>query len=87
MTRILFLLVALIMLAPGRPFADETITSDTVDYCNALADRMEKRAMPDNVRLLLVEGRSMCALGHVKGGLRRLRLAMMIVHRQPPPTP
>ena len=87
MFRALILLAALATLGPGRSLADETITSDTLDYCNALADRLEQRAPPASVRLLLVEGRAMCQRGHVMGGLRRLRLAMMIVHHQPPSLP
>jgi hypothetical protein len=83
MRRVLLSLAMMVLLGPGRPFADEMVTSDTVDYCDALADRMERQDMPPNVRLLLVEGRAMCERGHVIGGLRRIRLAMMIVHRRP----
>jgi hypothetical protein len=72
----------MVLLGPGRPFADEMITSDTVDYCESLANRLERQDMPPNVRLLLIEGRAMCERGHVIGGLRRIRLAMMIVHRR-----
>jgi hypothetical protein len=86
MIRVAFLLAVLLLLGPSQPFADETITSDTLDYCNALATRMEQRDMPPNARLLLLQGRAMCERGHVMGGLRRIRLAMMIVNR-PPPAP
>jgi hypothetical protein len=86
MMRVVFLLAVLLLLGPGQPFADETITSDTVDYCNALATRLEQRDMPPNARVLLAQGQAMCERGHVMGGLRRIRLAMMIVSR-PPPAP
>jgi hypothetical protein len=77
-------LAALVLVGSGRTLADETITSDTLDYCTALASRMELRDMPPNARVLLVQGRAMCERGHVMGGLRRIRLAMMIVTRPPP---
>ena len=83
MIRAVFLLALLLLLGPVQPFADETITSDTLGYCTALASRMEQREMPPNARMLLTEGRSMCERGHVIGGLRRIRLAMMIVSRPP----
>jgi hypothetical protein len=43
---------------------------------------MSSHPMPRNAQLLLAEGRSMCERGLVVGGLRRLRLAMMIIHGQ-----
>jgi hypothetical protein len=81
MKRTVLMLAALVLVGPARPLADETITSDTLDYCTTLADRMEQRDMPPNVRMLLMQGRAMCERGHVMGGLRRIRLAMMIVSR------
>ncbi len=82
--RAVFLLALLLLLGPVQPFADETITSDTLDYCTALASRMDQQEMPANARMLLTEGRAMCERGHVMGGLRRIRLAMMIVNRPSP---
>ena len=47
MVRIASLLVALLLLGPAATtVADETITSDTVGYCNELAARMAQQDMP-----------------------------------------
>lgn len=86
MARVTLLFAALIMGLPRHVLADETITSDTVTYCNSLAATMQHRDMPSNVRLLMTEGQAMCQRGHVIGGIRRIRLAMMIV-RGPAPSP
>ena len=80
MPRPAFLLAALLLLAPARSWPAEYVTSDTVGYCDALAQRMDGYAdMPPDARLLLVEGRAMCERGHVASGLRRLRLAMLMM--------
>jgi hypothetical protein len=55
------------------------ITSDTSAYCLSLAARMQQAGnMPPQVKVLWEEGRSMCERGHIRGGLLRLRRAMMI---------
>ena len=55
------------------------VTSDTPSYCLSLAQRMEQAgSMPPQIRVLWEEGRDMCQRGHVRGGLARLRRAMMI---------
>ncbi len=75
----------LILAAVGWPFATRaqspmTVTTDTSGYCLSLARRMEDAgAMPPQVRVLWQEGRDMCQRGHIRGGLARLRRAMMIV--------
>jgi hypothetical protein len=79
MVRLALPLAALLLIGPAHIHADETITSDTVDYCNALAARMAQEDLPPNARQLLLEGQAMCDRGHVMGGLRRIRLAMVIV--------
>ncbi len=69
------------IIGPARPMSAEYITSDTLDYCDALADKMQTEPnMPTNVSVLVTEGRRLCEKGHVVGGLRRLRLAMLIMH-------
>ncbi len=70
----------MLAIGPARPMSAEYITSDTVDYCNALADKMQAAAdLPADARVLLVDGRALCEQGHVVSGLRRLRLAMLIM--------
>ncbi len=55
------------------------VTSDTPGYCLELARRMEADGiMPPQMRVLWEQGREMCLHGHVRGGLVRLRRAMMI---------
>ncbi len=55
------------------------VTTDTPDYCLSLARRMEATgSMPPQIRVLWEEGRDMCLRGHIRGGLARLRRAMMI---------
>ncbi len=58
------------------------VTSDTAVYCLNLARRMEEEAgtMPPQIRVLWEQGRDMCQHGHIRGGLARLRRAMMITH-------
>ncbi len=55
------------------------VTTDTSSYCLSLARRMEEAGtMPPEIRVLWEEGRDMCQRGHIRGGLARLRRAMMI---------
>ncbi len=55
------------------------VTTDTPDYCLSLARRMEQAGdTRAEVRVLWQEGRDMCQRGHIRGGLARLRRAMMI---------
>lgn len=71
-----------LVLAAGSPADDPMpITSDTPGYCLTLARRMESEAVMDlKVHLLWEQGRDLCLHGHVRGGLLRLRRAMMITH-------
>ncbi|WP_207538421.1 hypothetical protein [Sabulicella rubraurantiaca] len=59
---------------------DLRLTTDTLEYCHALARRLE--SMPGHMeptpRLLGQQGRRLCARGHVKTGIARLRRAIRI---------
>ncbi len=80
------MLLAVVMVLPGVTLAQapEHVTSDTKDYCFALAQRLDETgAMPAQVRQLWLDGRMMCEHGKVQGGLLRLRHAMMIMHNGP----
>ncbi len=58
-----------------------TITSDTPEWCMALADRMGAQGdMPPHARALWSSGRELCEHGHVRSGLARLRHAMLMLH-------
>ena len=78
------LAVFLVAAMPCR--ADEpsfTLTTDTPTYCAQLARQVAERhsALLD-VQRLLAEGREMCEQGQVRGGIRRLRRALvMLRHR------
>lgn len=87
MARVALLFSVLILGLPHHAAADEMITSDTLAYCNSLAETVQKRDVSSNVRTLLTEGQAMCRRGYVIGGLRRIRLAMMIVRGPLPRTP
>ena len=73
------IVLAALLLPGSTALPAETITSDTLIYCDGLAARMAQRPLPPDAQSLLLEGRAMCQRGQVAGGLRRLRLAMLIV--------
>jgi hypothetical protein len=71
---------------PGSPSWPMQVTTDTVEYCNqlagearrmqeGLAPRMAPGASPE-VPMLTAEGRRLCAEGHVRPGIARLRRAI-----------
>ena len=79
-------LLAAALLLPGIAIAQapEHVTSDTKEYCFALARHLDEGdAMPPDVRALWLDGRVMCEHGKVPGGLLRLRHAMLIMHPEP----
>ncbi len=65
-----------------------TVTTDTTAYCDDLADRIaaEQRAHPaaavPEVRALAEEGQHMCDSGLIRGGLTRLRRALLMLESQ-----
>jgi hypothetical protein len=62
---------------PNTPYR---ITTDSPEYCGRLVKQLESyQDPPEEVRILLVEGRRMCREGHVIGGVARLRRAVMIM--------
>lgn len=61
-----------------------TVTTDTPQYCDDLAHRIatERRAHPTpqpEVQQLAEEGQQMCDNGLIRGGLIRLRRALLIL--------
>ena len=63
------------------------ITTDTVEYCDHLqhmvADRASRLA---EVRRLLNDGHRMCDHGEIRGGIARLRKALMLTRPHPAPS-
>ena len=58
------------------------LTTDTPEYCTQLARQVadRKSTLPDVLRLL-AEGRDLCDQGDIRHGIRELRRALVILHR------
>ncbi len=83
--------VAMLMSLPAMHAAAQDaspipLTSDTAQYCAQLARQITDRhsSLPEVARLL-ADGREMCEQGEVRSGLRRLRRALVILHRRRDP--
>jgi len=71
----------------GAPAVPLTVTTDTPAYCDGLAARItaERRAQVSaqpEVQSLAEEGQRMCDHGLIRGGLRRLRRALIMLEGQ-----
>ncbi len=68
----------------GQP-PPAVITTDTVAYCNELSDKLAElikiapRPPEDEVLGMGTEGRHLCAEGQVRGGILRLRRAVLVM--------
>jgi hypothetical protein len=84
---LLSLLAAIPAWAPARAEDPQSfpLTTDTPQYCAQLAKQItdRKSTMPD-VERLLSEGTDMCGRGQIRGGIRRLRRALVILHHHKP---
>lgn len=62
------------------------VTSDTGAYCIMLGQQISASGahggLPQEVRDLQAQGRELCATGHVRGGINRLRRALMVLRDQ-----
>jgi len=70
----------------------QQVTSDTPQYCLHLLDRVSEMVRvassppPQEVTFLSSEGQRMCDQGQTRGGILRLRRALMLMmHRSDPP--
>ncbi len=85
MTRCTTVLLLAVAAVPCR--AEELqsfpLTTDTPAYCAQLARQVAEHHSPLlDVQRLLAEGREMCEQGQIRGGIRRLRRALvMLRHR------
>jgi len=64
------------------------VTTDTAQYCMQLAAEVAqaRRAVatsPPGVRVLADEGQRMCGNGMVRGGILRLRRALLLLRNEP----
>jgi hypothetical protein len=63
------------------------VTTDTPEYCLKLLDRVSEMVritltpVPREVTDLTTEGHRMCAHGQTRGGIMRLRSALMIMEK------
>jgi hypothetical protein len=66
----------------------QQVTSDTQEYCLYLLDRVSEMARgagsppPDEVISLSSEGQRMCDQGRTRGGILRLRRALILMMHQ-----
>ena len=59
------------------------VTTDSRAYCQTLSRQIETyRNLPREVRDLQLEGRTLCSEGQVRGGINRLRRALMVMRAQ-----
>jgi hypothetical protein len=71
----------------GQP-APQRVTSDTPEYCLRLSDRVSELVRvtspppPEEVTALSSEGHRMCDQGQTRGGILRLRRALMMMMHQ-----
>lgn len=65
------------------PDAAMIVTSDSSAYCHTLSDAIQAHgALPREVRDLKLEGDGLCNAGHVRGGIVRLRRALLVLHKE-----
>ncbi len=83
-------LIAILVLSL-LPVEDATrVISDTPDYCNQLYGQASAEAqktpaaLAAEVDTLVERGRQMCRAGQIRGGIIRLRRALMLMHLPPP---
>jgi hypothetical protein len=67
----------------------ETVTSDTLSYCRHLALQLDQLKSansnpPQTVNELYVAGKDMCESGSIRGGILRLRSAIVMLLHPPP---
>jgi hypothetical protein len=73
--------------APREP-GPMQVTTDTPAYCWQLAAEVAEArravpAAPPGVRVLVNEGQRMCGNGMVRGGILRLRRALLLLRSEP----
>ena len=78
--------VAHVPVAHGQgvgPDREPVVTSDGVEYCNALRGRiielMHRASQPREAAALSMEGERMCEHGRTRGGILRLRRAIVLL--------
>jgi hypothetical protein len=73
---------------PATAQAPQQVISDTPEYCLHLLDRVSEMVRgapfppPQEVTFLSSEGQRMCDQGQTRGGIQRLRRALVLMMRQ-----
>ncbi len=82
------IVIASLALAPaGQSQPPMQLLTDTPHYCAVLFTKVQATQQtlvappPQAVERLAIEGRQLCLLGEVEGGVTRLRRAMVILHQ------
>lgn len=61
------------------------VTSDSGAYCRTLSGVIDAHgALPREVKELKTQGDWLCNEGQVRGGIARLRRALIVLHKEPP---
>lgn len=85
-------LATTVLAQPASPQAPMEVTTDTPEYCIQLLDRVHSMVQlaiakpPHEVSFLSSEGQKMCAQGQTRGGIMRLRQAIMLMMHDEEPT-
>ena len=82
----------MVLSAASLGFADEpssfALTTDTPGYCAQLVRQITDKHSPlQDVQRLLIEGRELCDRGQTRGGIRRLRKALVLLHHRSTASP
>ncbi|MGH7104072.1 MAG: hypothetical protein ACREFJ_16940 [Acetobacteraceae bacterium] len=81
------MIASLTLAPPARSQPPMQLLTDTPRYCAELLTEVQARQRalvappPQAVVRLATEGRQLCLLGEVEGGVTRLRRAMVILHK------
>ena len=60
------------------------VTTDSSAYCHTLSDVIDARgALPQDIAELKARGELLCARGEVRGGITRLRRALLMLNKIP----
>jgi hypothetical protein len=86
------LLTSVVFGAPaGSESTPAVVTTDSSEYCQKLVDRLGQAIQsatappPVEVSTLSTEGQRMCNVGLTRGGILRLRRALLILEQAPVP--
>ena len=70
--------ITLLLLGPSRAAEPLRVTTENAEYCEMLVQRLAASPQPiaDGPRDLGEEGQRLCATGHVRTGIAKLRRAL-----------